>query len=293
MSRILVVDDSAMDLRHATALLEQAFASSTIDTAENGKQALAKIAEQPPSLVVTDLRMPEMDGVELVAAITEQHSYLPIVLMTAAGNESMALEALRNGASIYIPKTELINELTDRVRKILGDAKDRETRMRLLSSISQVTFRFPNDLSLLTAFTHELREFIGERTSLSRNDGLRIRTAVEEALANAYYHGNLGVQSDLRDNNLSDFHDLANERLQQQPYRERTIVVELTLDQDLSISIRDEGEGFDPESLPDPLTSGFVERAGGRGVLLMRSFMDRVQFNDAGNEVTLVKFGVS
>ncbi len=53
--------------------------------------------------------------------------------------------------------------------------------------------------------------------------------------------------------------------------------------------IRDQGRGFDPNSLPDPTDPANLEKAAGRGVLLMRSFMDEVSYNDRGNSVTLVK----
>jgi len=53
--------------------------------------------------------------------------------------------------------------------------------------------------------------------------------------------------------------------------------------------VRDEGHGFDFGSLPDPTEPENIELASGRGVLLMRSFMDEVMFNEIGNEVTMVK----
>jgi anti-sigma regulatory factor (Ser/Thr protein kinase) len=54
--------------------------------------------------------------------------------------------------------------------------------------------------------------------------------------------------------------------------------------------IRDEGPGFDPHKVPDPTDPENLERESGRGLLLMRSFMDSVAYNPTGNEVTLVKF---
>ena len=113
---------------------------------------------------------------------------------------------------------------------------------------------------------------------------------VNEALTNAYYHGNLEISSEVRERDAREYHDLALQRRQVAPYAERRIHVRLHLDRDqLSITIRDEGPGFDPESLPDPTAPGYLERPCGRGVLLMRAFMDFVSFNEAGNEVTLVK----
>ena len=53
--------------------------------------------------------------------------------------------------------------------------------------------------------------------------------------------------------------------------------------------IRDEGPGFDPHSVPDPTDPANLERISGRGLVLMRTFMDRVEYNATGNEVTLTK----
>jgi anti-sigma regulatory factor (Ser/Thr protein kinase) len=53
--------------------------------------------------------------------------------------------------------------------------------------------------------------------------------------------------------------------------------------------IRDEGTGFDRATLPDPTDPAQLEKASGRGLVLMRTFCDEVNFNEAGNEVTLVK----
>jgi anti-sigma regulatory factor (Ser/Thr protein kinase) len=53
--------------------------------------------------------------------------------------------------------------------------------------------------------------------------------------------------------------------------------------------VRDEGQGFDPDALPDPTDPANLEKASGRGILLMRAFMDSIIFNSVGNSVTLVK----
>jgi anti-sigma regulatory factor (Ser/Thr protein kinase) len=61
---------------------------------------------------------------------------------------------------------------------------------------------------------------------------------------------------------------------------------------DAKFIVRDEGPGFDPHGLPDPTDPANLEKASGRGLLLMRTFMDSVSFNDLGNEVTMVKTAV-
>ena len=81
-----------------------------------------------------------------------------------------------------------------------------------------------------------------------------------------------------------------NERRLSSPYKDRSIFVRTELSrQELSITIRDEGPGFDPRSLPDPTEPDNIESVCGRGVFLVRTFMDEVRYNDKGNEITLVK----
>ena len=80
------------------------------------------------------------------------------------------------------------------------------------------------------------------------------------------------------------------QRRVQAPYRDRRIHVHVAITpRDARFVIRDEGPGFKPGDVPDPTDPENLERESGRGLLLMRSFMDEVSYNEQGNEVTLVK----
>ena len=87
MHTILIVDDSAVERRLAGGLL-QASTDYELLYAEDGIEALGLIAESRPSVVVTDLVMPGMDGLELVQAIRNSYPQIPVILMTAFGNEA-------------------------------------------------------------------------------------------------------------------------------------------------------------------------------------------------------------
>jgi CheY-like chemotaxis protein/anti-sigma regulatory factor (Ser/Thr protein kinase) len=291
MGTILVVDDSKIDLKRATMLLEKREKSCAIITAGDGVEALKAIERERPNVVVTDLQMPNMTGLELVVEVRKRYPLIPVVLMTAAGNEEIAAEALAKGAASYVPKRELAADLANIVHRLLGLASEKQQKRRLLNSMTEASFELENDLKLLSAFVQELRESLPERGLFAHNDCLRITTAVDEALANAYFHGNLEVSSKLREQDATSFLELAEKRLQESPYNERKIFVQLHWERNLTLTIRDEGPGFDPSGLPDPLAPGFVERPCGRGLLLMRSFMDQVEYNRTGNQVTLVKKG--
>src|SRR5215475_10966078 len=103
MATILVVDDTAVDRFLAGALLEEV-PGWRAAYAEDGRQALALLKGAVPDLVLTDLRMPEVNGLELVEVIRRDHPAVPVVLMTAHGSEDVAIRALRAGAASYVPK---------------------------------------------------------------------------------------------------------------------------------------------------------------------------------------------
>ncbi len=290
MAIILVVDDSAVDLKVAGNLLGKQ-AEWSVLFAENGAQAVEMIESDLPDLVVTDLQMPEMNGLELVEVIRNEYPLIPVVLMTAAGSEEIAVEALQRGAASYVPKQQLAADLVSTVSRLLAASAEERSRRRLLNYLSEVTYVLENDLEILSACVAEIRELLRRRYLFDESECLRLASAMDEALSNAYFHGNLEVSSDLREEDADRYHNLADERRRLEPYAERRIHVRVGIDKErVEIQIRDEGPGFDPERLPDPTAPGFLERPCGRGVLLMRAFSDEVHFGAGGNSVTLVKF---
>jgi anti-sigma regulatory factor (Ser/Thr protein kinase) len=104
------------------------------------------------------------------------------------------------------------------------------------------------------------------------------------------HHGNFELSSSLREGDEREYHRLAKERSTQKPYAERRVHVRAAdTPEGSTYVIRDEGPGFDPAKLPDPLDPENLEKVSGRGLLLIRTFMDEVRFNDKGNEITMVK----
>jgi anti-sigma regulatory factor (Ser/Thr protein kinase) len=119
---------------------------------------------------------------------------------------------------------------------------------------------------------------------------LRIGVALHESLTNAIYHGNLEVSSDLRQEDERHFYELARMRRGLDPYQSRRVEVRTTVDRcAVTFVIHDEGPGFDVAALDRPIDLEAVMRVGGRGLLLIRTFMDEVLHNSTGNEITLIK----
>ena len=113
--RILVVDDLDDNLFFMQMFLESE--GYQVETASNGKQALTKIWEAPPDLVLLDVMMPDLDGYEVTRQI-RQNSALPFMLVTAHGDLSAA-RGLDLGANDFVRKPVDVDELLARVRSFI------------------------------------------------------------------------------------------------------------------------------------------------------------------------------
>jgi DNA-binding NtrC family response regulator len=121
-TRILVVDDE----RGLRDLISDILAADghEVDTARDGGEALARLGEQAFSLVISDLRMPGMDGLALLAAIRERWPAMPVIILTAFGTIPEAVEAIRRGAFDFVEKpVRSPKAMRGLVRRALGAAR--------------------------------------------------------------------------------------------------------------------------------------------------------------------------
>ncbi|HUY91332.1 MAG TPA: response regulator [Pirellulales bacterium] len=291
MTTILIVDDSAVDRRLAQGLLEKCPGLSFMYAA-NGKEAVEQLKVSPPDLVLTDLQMPEMNGLELVKAVREKHPLVPVILMTAQGSEEIAVQALASGAASYVPKARLARELESTVQSVLATARAHRRHARLMDCISRTHYSFviDNDPSLIAAVVDHLQEHVVRLGVCDETERIRVGIALEEALVNAVYHGNLELSSELRESDIDVYYALAEERRQEEPYRSRVVHIDAAMSRhEATFVVRDSGSGFDPSALPNPADPENLEKLSGRGLLLIRTFMDEVRYNPSGNEITMVK----
>ncbi len=292
MTTILVVDDSATDRRVAGGLLEKE-PDCQVFYAEDGNVALKSVDENLPDVVVTDMVMPHLDGLQLVEAMKRDFPLIPVIIMTAVGTEETAVQALKRGAASYVTKRRLAQDLLETVRMVLQAADDERNVSRLLvHRTQQAEFKFvlENELPLLAASVTHMQQTMRAMGLFDESERLRIGVALEEVLLNAMFHGNLELSSSLREEDKSTYHEVARVRAKESPYRDRRIFVEAVFSPTgAEFKIRDQGSGFNPKELPDPTDPANLHRVSGRGLLLMHTFMDGVAFNESGNEVRLTK----
>jgi CheY-like chemotaxis protein len=290
MPSVLVVEDSRTQAMHIRLLLEEA--GFSVRLAYDGREGLDALARGVPDVVLTDLQMPELDGLSLVEAAREDHPGVPVVLMTASGSEDIAVQALRAGAASYVPKRNLARDIVPTLTNVIAVAQAGRARQRVVGCLTESGFAFDleNDPALVPPLIGYLEDHLDRLGCLGRNELMRVGVALHEAILNAIHHGNLGVSSALRQDGEEAFHALVEARRREAPYRDRRVHVTARFSpEEAAYVIADEGPGFDPSGLPDPTDPANLGRVGGRGLLLIRTFMDRVEHNAAGNRVTLVK----
>lgn len=290
MATVLIVDDNAIDRRLAARLLEKG--GMTACFAENGQEALEVIERNCPDLVVTDMIMPIMDGLELVQRINREFSAVPVILMTAHGSEEIAVKALHIGAASYVPKQNLVRSLANTVRDVLAVTGTKRETQKALDCRTEARLKFTLDVQpgRHEALVAYLQEQLKSWRLCDEADLIRVGTALHETFVNAVEHGNLELDSDLRNDPDGAYQRLGDQRRHQAPYCDRRVYVTVSLSHDAAtVTVRDEGPGFDPRALPDPTDPENIGKISGRGLLLIRTFMDEVTFNGSGNEITLIK----
>ena len=296
MPEILVVDDGAVDRQLAGRIIGQ-MPDARVTYAENGNEAIEQMQRLLPDLVLTDMQMPEMDGLELVTRIRMVHPGVPVVLMTSKGSEAIAVEALERGAASYVPKPQLNESLCGIVSELLATARADRSYSKLMACQDRIEFSYTlhNDVELFAALVDLVQQMVDVMELTDHTGKLRVGLAIHEALLNAMYRGNLEISTEempqVNGRTLESKSDLLQQRQSQAPYCDRKIYVDVCIDrQEAKIVVRDEGPGYDAQTLLQASDhSALVAHDGKRGLVLMRAFLDSVQCNEAGNEVTMIK----
>jgi serine/threonine-protein kinase RsbW len=128
----------------------------------------------------------------------------------------------------------------------------------------ELILELPNDIRSIEHAVEYVTRHCTSCCEYARRLNLNFRVGLTEALSNAMLYGN---NSD----------------------PEKSVRVEVAIKlEEVSVRVTDQGVGFDPTTVPDPTLPANISKSGGRGIFLMKAFMDEVQFNDRGNSVTLV-----
>ncbi|MGI9474328.1 MAG: response regulator [Rubripirellula sp.] len=295
MASILLAEDSPTHTALIRSLLEDD--AHRVHCVGDGRQALEAIEESCPDLVVTDLRMPNVNGQELVQELAESFPTLPSVVVTARGSESLAVDALALGAANFVPKNSLQKLLTHVVRQTLGMAEVNAIFQQFTGFMYRPEFSMTleNHVPAIEPAVLYLEQTLAAATSLKTVERIRVGTALASALFNAMCYGNLELKDEdtfvsrMLSGDESGGAELKN-RADEPPYCNRRVELKVSVgDKDTRLLIAHDGPGRMTRMTPAPGTPESFELEQCRGLMLMTSFMDDVMFQSDYSNVVMVK----
>lgn len=294
MTHLLIVDNSAKGRERLRAIVDD-IEGATYEIVESGSEALQRLSDGavPIDVVLSDLRIPDMGGMELLDRVVAHFPLIPVVVVTSRSSISNAVEALKRGAAYYVPKNVRSEALRDAIEKMIHTARDRRRQADVMEAVSshRQEFWIGNDRRVVPLLWNQIQTGLVALGFLEPQTIVRTGVAFQEAVMNAIVHGNLGISSSMRDITPAVFEEQVRDRSGREPFCDRRVQIVCDVSRErLEFEVTDEGTGFDPCDIPDPTLPENLLRASGRGLLLMKHFMDEVCYNARGNAVTLVKY---
>jgi CheY-like chemotaxis protein/anti-sigma regulatory factor (Ser/Thr protein kinase) len=261
---ILVADDEETIRKTLQTVLQQK--GYQITTAENGLAALKVLGKSVVDLVVMDLKMPGMDGFELLSKIRGLSEQIPVVVITGYADVESTARALKSGASDFLAKPFGAQDIFHSVSRLL---ELRETDMENKRVVPYLRYNLSMDIPSSSEYIHGAIHFVMEPIkAVNLCEPIHftnLNIAFYEGMVNAIIHGNGGDKS-----------------------KKVSVAIDVTYER-ARVTIRDEGAGFSPGDVESPLASPNIYKANGRGIYLIKHFVDEMFHNNIGNEITMVK----
>ncbi|MBF0527347.1 MAG: response regulator [Deltaproteobacteria bacterium] len=290
--KILVVDDDPAILKLITKVLNKW--GFPVTTASDGLQALELFKRDSYPIVLTDVMMPQLNGIELLKEIRKLNPLTFVITMTAHGNENLAITALREGAANYIKKPFALDHIKDVVTRIARTIKQQLRTSPDRSSVVQewMVLEIKNDLDKIFGVVNQALSCASNIVKVEELSGLSI--GLYEIILNAMEHGNLEINFDEKTRLIetNTYLDAITERKCYAAFKSRTVKVISHINRTrIKVVVKDNGPGFDWRSKIGELEEmDPMELLNhGRGILLARINFDEIRYNDAGNVVTLIK----
>ena len=289
--KILIVEDD-----HASRLfLESLLESNNYDfrSAENGIEGLNVFEEYNPDIVLSDIKMPIMDGLELLEAIRDKNSDTIVVIVTAFGSENYAIQALHLGANNYLKKPVSSQELLRLLKKYKAIISEQFYPESLPGKLINRTFsiEFKSEYTKIPKIVDKI--MIESAIDINDSEKVNIELGLVELITNAVEHGNLGIsyiekQLALDEGKLSELFD---DRVHNEKFKNRKVKVDFFTDEEkYQWTITDNGEGFNWKSIPDPTDQEHILELNGRGIFISNFLFDKIEYFGKGNVVTATKY---
>lgn len=236
-------------------------------TARDGLEALNLLQSEKIDLIITDLMMPQMDGLTFIVKSREINPKIPIAVISGYGDVKNATLALTRGAFNFITKPFTIKEVENIIRKGLRLRELSLGTDKLLQNVKNRTEiiipSYPHLLPSAIFYTIKECQWRGIDNENLLNT---ISVCTDEILTNALVHGNGGDPK-------------------------KNISITLNYDAEkFTLTVKDEGKGFDVKNFSQQLKENHLDIPSKRGLFIVEYLMDEVSFNAKGNQITTTMY---
>jgi two-component system response regulator DevR len=166
MARVFLVDDHEVVRRGVRDLLEAEDDLEVVGEAGTGEEAISRVGSAQPDVAVVDLRLPDMDGIEVCRELRSRHPELHCLILTSFADDEALIDAVMAGASGYVLKQIKGNEIVESVRRVADGQSllDPQTTQRVLERMRNGTEE-EQQLGQLTPQERRIFDLIGEGRS--------------------------------------------------------------------------------------------------------------------------------
>lgn len=290
MKKILIIDDE--NLVRSVINIALTNKGYKVYEADNGKTGIQMFIDIDPDIVITDVNMPEMSGIEVTKNIKENKVDADVVIMTGYGTEELIIEALRVGASNYINKPVDFKELFNILDSIILKRENR----RLFDVLKDVvvfekkSLVLDNDITKVWGTVNQI--LFNLSPSIERKKIEKLKLGLYEILVNSIEHGNLGITYDEKKEALENntYNELVTRKLKEANEQKKVVNIQTVYNgEELVVEIIDQGKGFNLKELPPLSDPDTLLAVHGRGILLASLYFDKLEYKEPGNVVTIVK----
>jgi len=286
--KILFIDDEEI-IREL--FLESHKQFHKIDLAEDGKIGLKKALTNSYDLIVSDISLPQMNGLELIETIRKNRVQTPFIVITGDSDIQLAIDMFRLGAIDFFLKPFRMEVLLSRIEKI--------TYLEKENTVQNDTVFF-NELYLSTKIAPKIKKIqtiVKDISGKLENIGLirpedifSIKIVLYELICNSIEHGIAGIHYYEKKRileNEEDYYERVDEIC-----ATKTDFVDLKIEAKpgfLKMIIEDNGAGFQIQEVPDPAVNPTLNMVSGRGIFLSKMNLSSIKYNQKGNRVEVIK----
>jgi YesN/AraC family two-component response regulator len=288
--KVLLVEDDPASMSYLEVLMKKE--GHDYRKASDGKSGLKMFHEFAPDIVLSDINMSHMTGLEMVERIRQAQPGVIIIMLTAYNSEEYVIAAMKVGANNYLKKPVSRNSLISLLRKYDKLIHARLVKSSICSYQSEHLFSlcFDTNLEIIPSVVNYLVQETAEL--FNEEEKLDIKLGLGELILNAVEHGNMRISYDEKNAAIEAdrLQDLYQQKLEAIKCTDSYVEVVYSEKEGKSQwVIKDQGDGFDPSKIPNPISPDGIMRLHGRGIFICKFQFDEMEYLGKGNIVRVIK----